>query len=814
MMEINIIQYLFEASIGLLSFYLLYYVALRQETFFQFNRIYLLLMPLIAMAIPFFNISLQAKVSPAEVEILYPVVHQVKQLEEQVWGQIIASENTVISLQIGDVLYWIYWLGVGLMLMRLANGISQLMWRISCARSEEREGITYLQTEEQCPASSFFSYVFWNKDSKDEKYKLILEHELVHVRQWHSLDVLLMECWVILKWFNPIIYLYRKHLRLIHEFIADQYVVERKGERIAYAQLMVQAGTKKEKLTLTNNFNSLTKMRLVMLAKHQSNHWKRWKYLLVLPTIGGLMMLFSFNMAVELPGEVLEPLAKAETLLEKVVEQELFSWEKNATTFQLKWGDMVCGCKAEQFKNYYKCDNLTFSPGAYKALLRKAGPFELLADGKPLGIAELTIMGSRMVDMGGYQGQFDESGKIDKSSLLWKNPKMGDVYKFDFRGGETAWFTFEVVINNRKAELGHDYIVDLGDYAFSVDMTNMIGVRTFNFVDFQRAMQHPFYLKEANGETLGIAKVEFRNFGAQRVETMEEVGRNAISLDQLMSIREAMAGDNVNINLTTEKGEKIRIDLLLRENAASKEGSRKLALIWGDLKVDQLYFRSISLRAQDVKRLRKEPLYLSINDELFRIVSGNIPGSFTVQAGKMQEKKAREHISIEEILSSIDNGAIGRYFYFNAISEKGHKTDLGIHIEKEIIWTDFFGNTAQFSASSKDGPVIITSISEEGLNRLSSLKFDDWRLPCFTINSEDKSIMPLADLPQEVSLPQIGSIIMTNTKDKLIRPLIDLPQNVSLAQIATIKIYPPHSLNGEFGVMGYIGKVVVYLKDN
>ena len=309
-MDISIIQYLFESSMCLLSFYLLYYWGLRNETFFQLNRWYLLIMPAIALAIPLINVELSTAVAESGLPIFYPVIEEFHAWQAVAWGEEEGMSNSIWQLSLGEVLYWCYWIGFMLMAFKLLHGLQLLTKEMRKASAQKQGKVVYLETDQERPTASFFSYIFWNANRKEEKYQLILEHEMVHVRQRHSIDVLLMELWVIIKWFNPIIYLYRKHLRLTHEYIADQYVVEHTGNRLAYAELMVESESEITTNRLTHKFNSLTKMRLLMLARSKSNRWRYARYFLILPIAISLFALFSLTWLPRFQMRYFSPLKK------------------------------------------------------------------------------------------------------------------------------------------------------------------------------------------------------------------------------------------------------------------------------------------------------------------------------------------------------------------------------------------------------------------------------------------------------------------------------------------------------------------------
>lgn len=143
---------------------------------------------------------------------------------------------------------------------------------------------------------------------------------------------------------------------------------------------------------------------------------------------------------------------------------------------KFKWGEKICDCKLEKYENVFCCENLSFLLRVYKCFVWKWDNFEFFEKGISLNVEELRVILNWMVDMGGFMGQFDESGVIFKEFFLWKKLQFGDVYKFEFKGGGDKWFSFEVVINNWKEELEFFYIVDFGFYFFLVDMISKIGV--------------------------------------------------------------------------------------------------------------------------------------------------------------------------------------------------------------------------------------------------------------------------------------------------------------------------------------------------
>ncbi|MFK7979744.1 MAG: M56 family metallopeptidase [Saprospiraceae bacterium] len=325
---LSIPQYLLESSFCLAIFYGFYHLFLKKETFFQLNRAYLLATPIAALSIPLLNISFQKDAPPESLEaFFYPAIQSANNLNEVVWEQMRAP-SPVFSLSVADIIMAIYLIGIFLMSFSLLKGLWNLGRIIRRGKRSKNNEFTLVETQNNFPAASFFGYIFWNQQITDEQ-KLILEHEKVHIRQWHSLDVLLMEICVIIKWFNPLIYWFRNALKATHEYIADQYVIEQKSNVGEYATLLVNQHKKQVATPLTNTFYSLTKKRLHKMIQRPSQKIYAAKYLFVFPLVFGMMGLFSFNLLEEIP-KVSEGITEMNSAIGEIVNKTVF--EINQTT--------------------------------------------------------------------------------------------------------------------------------------------------------------------------------------------------------------------------------------------------------------------------------------------------------------------------------------------------------------------------------------------------------------------------------------------------------------------------------------------------
>jgi len=152
---------------------------------------------------------------------------------------------------------------------------------------ETREGRNYwlLNSEGTVSSYSFFNFLILNRDDLYYNRSMITDHEEVHIGQWHSFDVLLLEFVQIFCWFNPLVESYKRSLRQIHEFIADDIVADE--EKVSYARFLFAYNFKTNASSLSNNFfnDSLLKERIKMIMKKRSSVWTKTKYLLIVPLL-------------------------------------------------------------------------------------------------------------------------------------------------------------------------------------------------------------------------------------------------------------------------------------------------------------------------------------------------------------------------------------------------------------------------------------------------------------------------------------------------------------------------------------------------
>jgi N-acetylmuramoyl-L-alanine amidase len=279
-------------SAGLFGYY---WVFLRNRSFHRWNRGFLLATVLFAVAMPLVPLPGLSGWTGGTGN-WRGVLHAVTP-GKWVEGTAMAGQPVVAAAGIewSGLLCWGYgvvvcWLAF--VLLREVGFILRLYGRYP---RERRGDVLFLLTREPGTPFSFLKTIFWNVEIEMESVegRQMLRHELVHVRQWHTLDLLLMRSMMILFWCNPIFYLIYRELRTLHEFEADRCALDRE-DRFAYAELLVRQTLEVRQAGLFHSFfSSSIKRRITMITQFSSvrpGGLSRW---MVAPMAGLLLCAFS-----------------------------------------------------------------------------------------------------------------------------------------------------------------------------------------------------------------------------------------------------------------------------------------------------------------------------------------------------------------------------------------------------------------------------------------------------------------------------------------------------------------------------------------
>ena len=293
-------------SSGLLYGY--YHLFLRNKRFHRYNRFYLLTISLIALIIPLIKIPVYFFTGNQQHNNL---IKTLKVITASGWEEpviIYARQNQwskLITIQNGLFVVYLAGLVTGLIIItRSIFYIAGLTKKYECETVDQLK--IYNTTEPGTPFS-FFRSIFWDKKISltGNQGQQIFRHELFHVKEKHSADILLMEILGCICWFNPFYYLIKKELRAIHEFLADEYAVSA-NNRYDYAELLVLHAISNKAPAITHPFfHNQIKRRIIMIT--QSNLIRRNGYISRIMALPLLFILVS-AFAVKLTKKTINPI--------------------------------------------------------------------------------------------------------------------------------------------------------------------------------------------------------------------------------------------------------------------------------------------------------------------------------------------------------------------------------------------------------------------------------------------------------------------------------------------------------------------------
>lgn len=280
--------YLFQVNVGLILFYALYKLVCTRDTFFRSRRFILIVSLVLPFILPF--IDVREWLESRDRMIMLTHFDYSAVLPEIVVG----SEAAEIGNRVFVLSEWIgylYLAGVLVLLVRLAVQAFSLSRLIIRMPEKEINGVRVKCLNDPSGPFSFFGWIFMNPAAvKEDEISEILTHEMAHVKQHHSVDVLLAEMVSICCWMNPFAWLLKREVRLNLEFLADRKVMEAGFATKSY-QYHLLGLAYNHKYGLSNNFNfSHLKQRIIMMNKKKSNAAGHIKYaLFVLPAFALLV---------------------------------------------------------------------------------------------------------------------------------------------------------------------------------------------------------------------------------------------------------------------------------------------------------------------------------------------------------------------------------------------------------------------------------------------------------------------------------------------------------------------------------------------
>ncbi len=280
--------YILKSSFCLAVFYLFYRLLLSRETFHRFNRIALLGILLLSCLLPFVEVSVRRPVEMYQTMMTWEQWLLLADLAGTETHAVQVQENVVTWIQ-GLLLVYLF----GILFFMLRNIYSLFgLWVL--LKSGRREKVSdYVVTvvkavlivhERDISPFSWMRYIVISQKDLHENGREILTHELAHIRNRHSWDLFAADICIFFQWFNPGAWLLKQELQNIHEYEADETVINEGVDARQYQLLLIKKAVGTRLYSMANSFNhSKLKKRITMMLKEKSNPWARLKYLYVLP---------------------------------------------------------------------------------------------------------------------------------------------------------------------------------------------------------------------------------------------------------------------------------------------------------------------------------------------------------------------------------------------------------------------------------------------------------------------------------------------------------------------------------------------------
>ena len=293
--------YLAKSAALLSIFILMYKLFLSKESFLQTNRFFLLAGLVLSFGLPLLNIT---QIELIEVEIpmqesfsntiSYSNEHSIPiNYVDEIPEVIEASFWEQITWQ--DAFLFVYILGIIFFTGKLIYHSAVLLKLLQKAKKVKKNGICYMETEQEIEAFSFFNIMAYNPNLHSEtELKIIKTHEAIHIKDAHSIDMLLGNLACIILWFNPLSYIYRSAIDENLEYIADAKTAQKTKSIKQYQYTLLNYFALESNMQYASYFfkQSSLKNRIMMLNKEKSSKQKLIKYSFIVPFILGFIWLF------------------------------------------------------------------------------------------------------------------------------------------------------------------------------------------------------------------------------------------------------------------------------------------------------------------------------------------------------------------------------------------------------------------------------------------------------------------------------------------------------------------------------------------
>ena len=273
--------FIIKSAITLALLYSCFFLLLSKETFHRFNRFMLVGIMLASLITPLLHFTTE---SPT---VINEEFHAMQTFIEQSPAIANSAATEADSITWNQAITWIYLTGVGIMLLiTFAQALSLIRYMSGGLRHTDKHGNTVILQKGDIPPFSIFRYIVMSVKDYETHSLHILTHEQEHIRLGHTYDLILLEAMKTLQWFNPFVWFIGRDLKSVHEYEADQAVINQGIDAKSYQQLLVIKVVGNRLQPFTNNLNhGSLKKRITMMYEKKSNRWLMLKSLCAIPAL-------------------------------------------------------------------------------------------------------------------------------------------------------------------------------------------------------------------------------------------------------------------------------------------------------------------------------------------------------------------------------------------------------------------------------------------------------------------------------------------------------------------------------------------------
>ena len=275
--------YILKSSVCLVLFYLFFRLLLSKETFHRFNRMALLGVLFFSLLIPCIEVTTRHQVEVQQAVLSIEQLLLMAELEATLANVGAVQETPAISWV--QIVLLVYLAGILFLACRNIYSLICLFRLIHSGKHEKLEkGVTLVVHNQEIAPFSWMKYIVISRKDLEENVREILIHEMAHIHHRHSVDLLVADICIFFQWFNPGAWLLKQELQNVHEYEADETVINEGVNAKEYQLLLIKKAVGTRLYSMANSFNhSKLKKRITMMLKEKSNPWARLKYLYVLP---------------------------------------------------------------------------------------------------------------------------------------------------------------------------------------------------------------------------------------------------------------------------------------------------------------------------------------------------------------------------------------------------------------------------------------------------------------------------------------------------------------------------------------------------